>query len=186
MSDLPQEDLPLQSIDWSTWPTPPDRLRAELLQATNRVVVRRARRRRWRVAAGGGLAYAAGIAPAWLAWPIAPVPQVAIPQVATPPPIAMNLAPGPADEDEPSPLSLESLSPEELRSRVAGAARPEQIYLLRLAGDRYLFGAADVMSALDCYRQVIELTPRKDLIKPQPDDSWLLAELKLSAGGGAE
>jgi hypothetical protein len=186
MSDLPQEDLPLGSIDWSNWPRAPDRLRAELLRATSRVVARRARRRRWRVAASWGVAYAAGIATAWLAWPDASAPHVANPQLPTPPPIATKLAPSPADDEEPSPLNLESLSPEQLRSRVAGAARPEQIYLLRLAGDRYLFGAADVVSALDCYRQVIELTPRKDLTKAQPDDSWLLAELKLSAAGGEE
>jgi hypothetical protein len=80
---------------------------------------------------------------------------------------------------------LSGLSPEELRRRVAGAPRPEQIRLLRLAGDRYLFGQADLDGALDCYRQIIELTPRGELARQQTDDSWLLAELKSSVASSA-
>jgi hypothetical protein len=48
-----------------------------------------------------------------------------------------------------------------------------------------LYGRADVVSALDCYRQVIELTPREELAERQDDDSWLLAELKSSAAGSS-
>lgn len=61
-----------------------------------------------------------------------------------------------------------------------GAPRGEQRRLLRLAGDRYLYGLADVESALDCYRQVIELTPRAELAMHDSHESWLLAELKSS------
>lgn len=61
------------------------------------------------------------------------------------------------------------------------APREKQLRLLALAGDRYLFNQADVESALDCYRQVIELTPAGEREPPQPEDSWLLAELKTAA-----
>jgi hypothetical protein len=64
---------------------------------------------------------------------------------------------------------------------VPGAPRERQIRLLQLAGDRYLYSSADVASALDCYRQVLELTPPGELGPPAEHDSWLLAELKLSA-----
>ena len=178
MSDESEAELPLESIDWSSWPKPPDRLRAEVLETTSKLVRRRARHRRWRLVGGWGLAYAAGIATAWLAWPRDKPPAAPTVQPAHGRQIAAVAPPQPAAVED-----LSALSPEELRSKVADAPRPEQIRLLRLAGDRYLFGAADVESALDCYRQVIELTPRGDLAKHETDDSWLLAELKLSAAG---
>ncbi|HJT35320.1 MAG TPA: hypothetical protein VJ783_25060, partial [Pirellulales bacterium] len=58
----------------------------------------------------------------------------------------------------------------------------QQIRLLEMAGDRYLYGRADVASALDCYRQVLELTPPDARRQPLPHESWLLAELRASPG----
>ena len=181
MNEPTRDDLPLESADWPRDASPADGLRAAIWEQTSGIVRRRTGRRRLRLAASWGLAYAAGIATAWLAWPreralVAPTPPRttvsgnAVEQVAA--------APQPTTSEDES-----TLSPEELRSRVADAPRPEQIRLLRLAGDRYLFGQADVGSALDCYRQVIELTPRAELAKREDDDSWLLVELKSSAAG---
>lgn len=177
MSEREETELPLGSVDWSTWPKPPENLRRALLVETNRVIRRRAWRRRSRLAASWGLAYAAGIATAWLAWPRgAPPPAPAAPQRVKVTQVAIAKPPQkPAKED------LSVLSAEELRRRVPGAPRAEQRQLLRLAGDRYLYGAANVEAALDCYRQVIELTPRAELGQHDADESWLLAELKSSA-----
>ena len=182
MNGPTRDDLPLESADWPRDASPADGLRGAIWEQTSGIVRRRAGRRRLRLAASWGLAYAAGIATAWLAWPreralVAPTPPRpkvggnAVEQVAAAP-----SQPRVAED-------LSTLSPEELRSRVADAPRPEQLRLLRLAGDRYLFGRADVGSALDCYRQVIELTPRAELARREDDDSWLLAELKSSAAG---
>ncbi|HWB09250.1 MAG TPA: hypothetical protein VG826_08500 [Pirellulales bacterium] len=175
MSDASDAEPLLEGINWPSRPAPPDGLRAEVLTKTTRLVRRRAQRRRWGVVAGWGLAYAAGIATAWFGRPGDSRPAVSDPPEAATQ-VAANVAAGEAPLE-----NLALLSPNELRRRVAGAPRPQQIRLLRLAGDRYLFGTADVESALDCYRQVIELTPPADLAKRQPDDSWLLAELKSSA-----
>lgn len=177
MNDREETELPLEGVDWSAWPKPPENLRATVLAQTSRVVRRRAWWRRARLASGWGLAYAAGIATAWLAWPReAARPMPAAPQPATAKQVAAaHEAQNPAEEN------LSALSPEELRRRVPGAARSEQRRLLRLAGDRYLYGAANVEAALDCYRQVIELTPRAELGRHDADESWLLAELKSSA-----
>lgn len=177
MNDSGEADLPFESIDGSAWPVPPDGLRREVWQKTARLVRRRAQHRRWRLLAGWGLAYAAGLVSAWFALrheALAPaqLPEASVRQIAT-----NQAAPSIVENN------LDALPPEELRRRVAGAPRPEQIRLLRLAGDRYLFGAADVERALDCYRQVIELTPRSELAGRDSGDSWLLAELKSSAAG---
>ncbi|HEV3342568.1 MAG TPA: hypothetical protein VG125_19505 [Pirellulales bacterium] len=179
MSDAADTESLLEGIDWSSRPTPTEGLRGELLAKTTRLVRGRARRRRWGVAAGWGLAYAAGLATAWFARPRDNGPPVNRTQASAATQIAANVAPGETPVED-----LGAVPPEELRRRVADAPRPEQIRLLRLAGDRYLYGAADVESALDCYRQVIELTPRGDLAKHESGDSWLLAELKSSAAGG--
>ena len=177
MSDRDDTELPLEGVDWSAWPQPPEKLREALLVQTSRIVRRRARRRRARLVVGWGLAYAAGIATAWLAWPRDAVqPAPAAPQAAAATQVAVAQPPHkPATED------LSVLSPEELRRRVPRAPRAEQRQLLRLAGDRYLYGAANLEAALDCYRQVIELTPRAELGQHDADESWLLAELKSSA-----
>ncbi|HVX12959.1 MAG TPA: hypothetical protein VHC22_17380 [Pirellulales bacterium] len=190
MSEPISDELPLEGMDWPCVTLPDAGLRAALLEKTGRLVRRRARHRRLRQGAGWALAYAAGIATAWFIWSHEPanVPRAGeqatarsepIPPAENPAAAPRRVAaatPRPGETDD-----LSSLSPEELRGRVAGAPRPEQIRLLRLAGDRYLFGQADLDAALDCYRQIIELTPRGELARQQTDDSWLLAELKSSA-----
>jgi len=68
--------------------------------------------------------------------------------------------------------------PVALRRQVAAAPPAEQIALLRRAGDLYLSRYGDLESALDCYRQVLELTPASERGEFDAGDSWLLAELK--------
>ena len=179
MSDTSDREPLLEGIEWPSRPAASEGLRADILAKTTRLVRRRARRRRWGIVAGWGLAYAAGMATVWFGRPRENQPEASRAQTITTQ-VAANVAPDEAPID-----NLATLSPEELRRRVAGAPRPEQIRLLHLAGDRYLFGAADVESALDCYRQVIELTPPSDLAKRESDDSWLLAELKSSAAASS-
>lgn len=177
MSGGNEVDASLDDIEWSNWPKPPDDLRRKLLEETTRIVRRRAAGRRCRMAVGWGLAYAAGLVTAWLALrqePAAP----ARPEKSSVRQVATNEAARQTPQED-----LDRLPPAELRRRVADAPRPEQIRLLRMAGDRYLLGSADVESALDCYRQVIELTPPGELVGHDSGDSWLLAELKSSAAG---
>lgn len=183
MSESDRDELFLDDIAWPEEPPCADGLRAALLEQTRGIVRRRARRRRLRLAANWGAAYAAGLATAGLAWPRGPAEVLPQPKRAAEHAAVAQVAIAPAPAKEASTVSPEKLSPEELRRRVLDAPRPEQIRLLRLAGDRYLYGRADVVSALDCYRQVIELTPRAELARHQDDDSWLLAELKSSAAG---
>ena len=47
-----------------------------------------------------------------------------------------------------------------------------------LSRQRYLYDYEDVAAALHCYRQVLELDPPNQRRPFEPDDSWLLAELK--------
>ena len=178
----------------SWWPeTPPaEQLKAAVLVQTSRVVRRRARLRRMRRLMTIATAYAAGIATAVVAWRhVEPVRVVQVAQAPAPPAAwhenrssqrrankgreVSDERPGQFDERQ-----LASLSPAELRRLVPDAPREQQIRLLEMAGDRYLYGRADVASALDCYRQVLELTPPEARREAQPNDSWLLAELKMA------
>lgn len=179
MNSPDDHDLPLEETSWAALAAPkpgPAFVRA-LREQTSGLVRRRARRRRWRVAAGLAAAYVVGVASA-LAWPRGGPPMPPPEQRAGRPQRAQRGA------DQP-PVEVAALGPEQLRRQVGGAPRAEQIRLLRLAGDRYLYDAADVRAALDCYRQVVELTPDEKLPRPDPDDNWLLAELKLSAAAKA-
>jgi hypothetical protein len=163
------------------WPgvEPPRALHDALLQHTSRLVRRRSRIRRAKQLCALAAAYAAGLATMRAVWtearpaPPAPQPSLVASSAAEKAPSAQAIA-------EESPGQLTSLTAAELRQRVPGAPREEQIRLLRLAGDRYLY-AGDVAAALDCYRQVLELTPPDELGPPEANDSWLLADLKLSA-----
>lgn len=196
MNEFNPEYPPLENLSWPAEPPRDDLLRQSLLETTSQFVRGRRYRRRLRLVASWSAAYAAGLATALLVWrsdrptlrPAAEraAPQAAVERVAADQVAIARLAARASDsrlavETPPEELSPEELSPEELRSRVLGAPRPEQIRLLRLAGDRYLYGRADVASALDCYRQVIELTPPAKLAERHQEDSWLLAELKSSA-----
>lgn len=194
-------DLSLAGLDWSGVPDVrmPDALSAAVLDRTRAMVRGRARRRRWRLAAGWGLMYAAGVCTALVLRPrevvepqtvqVAEAPRVeqpngdnSQPTAPAPRPASPEIESGASGEARSAPpTNLAALSPEELRERAAGAPRAEQIRLLRLAGDRYLYGAADMRAALNCYQQVIELTPRDELALIDPGDGWLLAELKQSA-----
>jgi len=166
------------------WPEAaiPRELHDALLRRTGALVRRRARMRRLRQVAVAALAYAAGLATMWAAWPAGPPPLAAPRALAQAPPKPEQ--PQAAAEEGQAPQAtsdLASLSPAELRQMVPGAPRARQIRLLQLAGDRYLYDAADVASAFDCYRQVLELTSPDELSQSGPQDSWLLAELKRSA-----
>lgn len=163
----------------SQWPKTavPRDVHDALLAQTSALVRSRANRKRLGRAAAIGLAYAAGLATMLaaqlsLAPSLAPKRKIAV----TPERTVRSPSKTQGAREE-----LASLSPAELRRLVPDAAPQEQIRLLQLAGDRYLYVAADVASALDCYRQVLELTPREKLSRPAPQDSWLFAELKLSA-----
>ena len=162
------------------WPSaePPQALRDALLMRTSGIVRRRSRARRLRQIAMVALAYAAGLATMRAVWRDAQPAQKPLPSLAAAPRVEKMT---PAVETPETQADLASLSPAELRRMVPGAPRARQIRLLQLAGDGYLYGAADVDAALDCYRQVLELTPPEGLGRPDPHDSWLLAELKLSA-----
>jgi hypothetical protein len=167
--------------DWPETAVPRE-LHDALLRRTGALVRRRARMRRLRQVAAAALAYAAGLATMWAAWPAGPPPLAAPKQLAQAPQKSEQREA--AEEGQPPQATpdLASLSAVELRRLVPGAPRARQIRLLQLAGDRYLYGAADVASAFDCYRQVLELTPPDELAQSGPQDSWLLAELKRSAG----
>ena len=180
----PDDEPLLEGLDLPLgWPETaiPRELHDALLRRTGALVRRRARMRRLRQVAAAALAYAAGLATMWAAWPAGP--PLAAPRLLAQAPPKPEQPQAAADEVQaPQATSeLASLSPAELRQMVPGAPRARQIRLLQLAGDRYLYGAADVASAFDCYRQVLELTPPDELRQTGPQDSWLLAELKRSA-----
>ncbi|MDZ4779576.1 MAG: hypothetical protein SGJ19_04925 [Planctomycetia bacterium] len=149
--------------------------RERLLAETTQVVVKRTQRRRWTRAAGWGLAYAAGMATAWLGfrtWDQSSnqAPQVAV-QTVAPPPVVEKTKPSP-------PPVARRVTPELLRYRVASAPRDEQIKLLKQAGDLYLRERNDLRSAVQCYQQVLELADTPEQLAVVPEDTWLLAELK--------
>jgi hypothetical protein len=166
---------PLDEAGWTALsaPKPSAAFTHSLREQSSHLVRRRAQWRRWRAAGGLALAYVVGIASA-LAWsrgtPNAPLVEQQANQSAKPKP--------PVEQPR---VEIAALAPDQLRSRVPGAPRAEQIKLLRLAGDRYFYESTDLRAALDCYRQVVELTPEESLRRLDPQDNWLLAELKRSA-----
>jgi hypothetical protein len=143
-------------------PRPPAGLRERLLERTSAVVRSRARWRRIRIACALVLVYAAGIATAV--------------------PLLLDRS-GPAEraasEPEPRPAAPALLDPDEVRRSVADAPPAERARLLRLAGDLFLEGRGDASAALECYRQVLELSPVL-ASRSEPGDSWLLIALKQS------
>jgi hypothetical protein len=143
-------------------PRPPPGLRERLLERTAAGVRSRARWRRGRLAAALALVYAAGLATAL--------------------PLVRERAgpPEPTVEPAPSPAAPAPLGPDEIRRRVPDAPPAERARLLRLAGDLYLQRRGDPAAALECYRQVLELSslPASQL---EPEDSWLLTALKQAS-----
>ena len=178
----------------NVWPETPhaERLKAAVLDQTSRVVRRRARLRQLRRLTTIGLAYAAGIVTAAIAWRVGPAQVAQLDQR----PAAVARQNGGRQQrrsehargasggltDRLDEERLAKMSPAELRRLVPDASPEQQIRLLEMAGDRYLYGRADVASALDCYRQVLELTPPDARRQPLPHESWLLAELRASPG----
>lgn len=148
-------------------------LRERLLADTTKIVLGRARRGRpWQVV-GWGLAYAAGIATAWFTLAMWQADQAGAPRIAAARPAEATPVP-PADPEPMAPR----VTPEMLRYRVATAPREQQIQLLKQAGDLYLRERNDLRSAVECYRQVLELSDRPEQLAVLPEDTWLLAELK--------
>jgi hypothetical protein len=169
---LPGLDYPSGSFDL---PADLTALRSRLLRDTTHVVHGRRRRKKFLRMAGWGMAYAAGALSVWFA--LRPVTSVESPKEA----IAVQQPPKAAPTTtKKQPALSRRVTPEELRARVAGAKRDEQIELLRRAGDLYLNERNDLRSAVTCYQQVLELAETPEQLAVLPDDSWLLAELKNS------
>ena len=185
-------DPTCELLSGGAWPSAPEAavFRTALLAQTTSLVRRRARWRRVRRMATICLAYSAGL--------LTMFAIARLPSATREKPLAMRPGSGESrlspsakprssdhaarEQPRPKPADeLASLSPAELRRLVPRAPREKQVRLLALAGDRYLFNQADVESALDCYRQVIELTPAGERAPPRPEDIWLLAELKAAA-----
>lgn len=151
-------------------------LRERVLRETTQVVRGHRRRKRTLRVAGWGMAYAAGVLSAWFGLrQLTESPREAMTAQQTTPETKEAVA-----RKEPSKTAAPQrrTTPEELRARVAGANRDEQIDLLRRAGDLYLNERNDLRSAVTCYQQVLELAETPEQLAVLPDDSWLLAELK--------
>jgi len=153
------------------YPEVPDELRDAILRRTCATVRRRPRRLRTMAACVVAAAYAAGLGTALL-WPGADGPPA--PLVAAPAPEVAPVIPAVTAVD------AASASPQALLARVPDAAPSEQVRLLTQAGDRYLTDYGDVARALDCYRQVLELTPDSQSLTFEASDTWLLTSLKLA------
>ena len=80
--------------------------------------------------------------------------------------------------DESAPLDFErEMQTEEPRELelLASIAEPERrAQLLHQAGDLYLRGEGDIDGALRCYRELLELQPRRTA----SSESWLLTALR--------
>lgn len=96
-------------------------------------------------------------------------PQTAYVEVIVEAPAKGEIAPRPV-EIAPSPVAME-LAAEQTMEKAEAARR------FREAGDRYLRDAADLQSALRCYRYFLDGAAAGDLAV-SPDDSWLLTSLK--------
>jgi hypothetical protein len=207
MNDFHPDDEPLldglAELPAGAWDLPggDGAFKQQLLAETTAVVRSRGRRKRVRRYAGFALAYAAGIATATVVWPrpealprrVDAVVESAVAgeesrRRETPPTGAERRLETPPTVNgrgqeiaavSPAPASATAAAdPVALRRQVAAAPPAEQIALLRRAGDLYLGRYGDLESALDCYRQVLELTPASERGQFDAGDSWLLAELK--------
>lgn len=161
---LDRVELPGGALDR---PVSSAQFREALLERSTAVLHRRRRRGRALSAVGWLVAYAAGLATAYVALG----PQQGGPPGT--PSLAQQAAP---HVEESADDALAELPPWELeqRSLTDDTRRSE---LLRLAGDRYLNDYADVASALRCYRQLLDLVPpAKQAL--EPEDNWLLVSLK--------
>ena len=213
MNDSPHDDEPLLNglaeLPAGAWDLPggDGAFKQRLLSETTAVVRSRGRRRRARRYAGLALAYAAGIVTAAVVWPRGESPRRADAVVesavageaesrrreTTPTGADRRLEPPAVNDRGQEIVAASSVAktataaadPVALRRQVAAAPPAEQIALLRRAGDLYLGRYGDLESALDCYRQVLELTPASERGQFDAGDSWLLAELKHAQSASA-
>ncbi len=148
------DDFPAGSF---SLPSPPPGLREDVLGRTSRVIRWRARRRRLLATACLISLFAAGLLTG-----LAVRPETAGPEAGRPPGL----------ESAPDPRSI--------LAKVSGAPLPDRPRLLKEAGDRYLT-LGNLEKALDCYRQVFELSPAEAKAGFSAEDTWLLASLKQSS-----
>jgi hypothetical protein len=140
-------------------PRSPPGLREKLLDLTSAAVRSRARWRRARLAAALVAVYVAGLA------------------TAAPFLLGRARTPERTVEERPAPGGAPgSTDPEEIRRRVPDAPPSERARLLQLAGTLFE-KRGDFAAALECYRQVLELSSPPAL-KSEPEDSWILVALK--------
>lgn len=159
--DLSRDDLPLidglEGLPGGSFRSlqPPDGLREAVLAETLRVVHGRSLRRRLGMLVGAVVLYALG-----LATNIARSPAPTVPPLEGPAPAADN--------------------PAALLGEVAMAAPADRARLLKRAGDAYLARDGDLERALDCYRQLLEISPAIELASSAvgEGDTWLWTSLK--------
>lgn len=140
---------------------PPPGLDDAVLARTLPAIRRRALRRRFLIAAALLATFGAG----WGARGFAGTgpPGGARDADSSPPPVAVTV---------PDPASTQEAAPPPARPLPVLAAE------LKEAGDRFLREDGDVRSALECYRQHLEIAGSLGPVRPGPEDSWLLAALK--------
>ncbi|HVR74210.1 MAG TPA: hypothetical protein VMT52_07760 [Planctomycetota bacterium] len=162
---IPGLDLPPGSLKTGR---PPSGLRERVLEQTCSTLRSRVMRRRFLRAGWIGAVYAAGfLTAALVTGPWEPAPP----------------APVPSGGKGTPPTPTRMVDPSEVLRAVAAAPQSERSRLLRFAGDVFLEEQGDLASALDCYRQVLELDEKAP---PLPDDTWLLAALKQSTNYSQE
>ena len=92
----------------------------------------------------------------------------------------MATAPPRSEVTSPGILTRAAADPGEILRQVAITTPAERPRLLRAAGDAYLAAGGDLEGALDCYRQVLELSGGSSKMEAEPGDTWLLASLKAA------
>ena len=164
-------------------PAPRAGFDAELFARTERVLARRRLLRRVTRAAAAGAVFTVGW---WTgAVPQQPAPlegqfhrfqpiQVVTVPIVVPVPIAAS-EPGPIAVTEPDPATADAA--ELLAEQADDPARAARLY--RLAGDKYLLDRQDFRNARRCYRLFLARAGAAGLT-PAGEDSWLLADLKVS------
>jgi hypothetical protein len=157
-------------------PDPPEALRRRILERTSALVRARARRQRAILPLGVAAAFALGFAVAWAARGAGGPDEQSAP-VGTVAPALPSSLPTPPDVGS---SGAAASDPARILERVRDAPKAERPRLLRLAGDSYLARGGDIARALDCYRQLLEVSPCDADASPSPEDPWLLEVLKLS------
>ncbi len=149
-----------------------DALRERIFLATAKRLVARRRLRRMAIATTFTACFVAGVAVApWLR-PDAPKPATSPAAAIVPRVDAGNSITAEAPPVRPSPAQIEE------RARTAPA--DQRLLLFKLAGDRFLNDDVDVVSALRCYRAMLDSASPTDRKRFDPTDSWLLTSLKQS------